>query len=109
MNALSEALQSGSILLREGWREGHKTRKRTLANLSHWPAHKVQQLRRVLRDEPLVAPDALFTVTIAHGRLQWTRNAAAIPRSALRLRPCAGRGSVRLRAGARRCRRRCRA
>src|SRR5260370_42372414 len=51
-----------AILLRESWREGRKTRKRTLANLSQWPAQKVEQLRRVLRDEPLVAPDALFTV-----------------------------------------------
>ena len=26
-----------AILLREGWREGKKTVKRTLANLSDWP------------------------------------------------------------------------
>ncbi len=61
-----------AILLRESWREGQKTRKRTLANLSHWPAHKIEQLRRVLRDEPLVAPDALFTVerAIPHGHVE---------------------------------------
>jgi hypothetical protein len=61
-----------AILLRESWREGGTTRKRTLANLSHWPAHKVEQLRRVLRDEPLVAPDALFTVerSVPHGHIE---------------------------------------
>jgi len=61
-----------AILLRESWREGRTTRKRTLANLSRWPAHKVEKLRRVLRDEPLVAPDALFTVerSIPHGHIE---------------------------------------
>jgi transposase len=61
-----------AILLRKSWREGRVTRKRTLANLSHWPAQKVEQLRRVLRDEPLVAPDALFTVerSIPHGHVE---------------------------------------
>jgi len=61
-----------AILLRESWREGQKTRKRTLANVSHWPAHKIEQLRRVLRDEPLVAPDALFTVerSVPHGHVE---------------------------------------
>jgi hypothetical protein len=61
-----------AILLRESWREGKVTRKRTLANLSQWPAHKVEQLRRVLRDEPLVAPDALFTVerAVPHGHVE---------------------------------------
>jgi transposase len=44
-----------AILLRESFREGGKIRKRTLANLSHWPAAKVEALRRVLRDEALVA------------------------------------------------------
>ena len=58
-----------AILLRESWREGGTTHKRTLANVSHWPAPKVEQLRRVLRDEPLIAPDTLFTVerSVPHG------------------------------------------
>jgi hypothetical protein len=51
-----------AILLREGWREGSKVRKRTLANLSHWPPEKVEALRRLLRDEPLSAPGASFTI-----------------------------------------------
>jgi hypothetical protein len=61
-----------AILLRESWREGRTTRKRTLANLSHWPVHKVEQLRRVLCDEPLVAPDALFTIerSVPHGHIE---------------------------------------
>lgn len=61
-----------AILLRESWREGTVTRKRTLANLSQWPANKIEQLRRVLRDEPLVAPDALFTVerSVPHGHVE---------------------------------------
>jgi transposase len=61
-----------AILLRESWREGRRTHKRTLANLSQWPAQKVEQLRRVLRDEPLVAPDVLFTVerSVPHGHVE---------------------------------------
>ncbi len=61
-----------ALLLREGWREGSKTRKRTLANLSHWPPHKVETLRRLLRDETLVSPQDLFTTrqTLPHGHVQ---------------------------------------
>ncbi len=51
-----------AILLREGWREGTRVRKRTLANLSDWPAPKIEALRRLLRDEPLVAADPAFSV-----------------------------------------------
>lgn len=51
-----------AILLREGWREGGKVRKRTLANLSHWPPDKIEALRRLLRDEPLAAPSSAFTI-----------------------------------------------
>jgi hypothetical protein len=49
-----------AILLREGWREGPKVRKRTLANLSHWPPEKIEALRRLLRDEP--TPTTAFTI-----------------------------------------------
>jgi transposase len=61
-----------AILLREGWREGKKTVKRTLANLSHWPARKIEALRRLLRDELLVSPQELFTTqqTLPHGHVQ---------------------------------------
>ncbi len=37
-----------AILLREGWREGGKVRKRTLANLSKWPPALVEGLRVLL-------------------------------------------------------------
>jgi len=61
-----------AILLREGWREGKKTVKRTLANLSHWPQHKIEVLRRLLRDETLVSPHDLFTTrqTLPHGHVE---------------------------------------
>ncbi len=61
-----------AILLREGWRDGKKTRKRTLANLSDWPEHKIETLRRLLRDETLVSPDELFSTerTLPHGHIE---------------------------------------
>ena len=43
-----------AILLRESYREDGKVRSRTLANLSDWPAEKVEALRAVLRNEPLL-------------------------------------------------------
>jgi transposase len=61
-----------AILLREGWREGKKTVKRTLANLSDWPQPKIEALRRVLRDEALVSPEDLLTTgqTLPHGHVE---------------------------------------
>jgi transposase len=61
-----------AVLLREGWREGNKTRQRTLANLSDWPAEKIETFRRLLRDEPLVSPQDLFTTqkTVPHGHVE---------------------------------------
>ena len=41
-----------AILLRESYRDGGKVKNRTLANLSHWPADKVDDLRRVLKGQP---------------------------------------------------------
>ncbi len=38
-----------AVLLRESWREGKKTRKRTVANLSDWPKHKIEALRAALK------------------------------------------------------------
>jgi transposase len=40
-----------AILLRESVRQGSRIRKRTLANLSHWPAARLEALRRALRGE----------------------------------------------------------
>jgi transposase len=61
-----------AILLREGWREGSKTRKRTLANLSDWPQEKIETFRRLLRDEPLVSPQDLLSTqkTLPHGHVE---------------------------------------
>ena len=61
-----------AILLRQGWREGKRVVKKTLANLSDWPAPKVEALRRVLKDEPLVRPGDLFHTlrTLPHGHVE---------------------------------------
>ena len=61
-----------AILLREGWREGKRIRKRTIANLTEWPKAKVEALRRLLRDEPLMAPSDVFVVqrTLPHGHVE---------------------------------------
>jgi transposase len=40
-----------AILLREGYREGKKVNTRTLANITHWPAQRVEALRRCLKGE----------------------------------------------------------
>ncbi len=40
-----------AYLLRESYREGDRVRKRTLANITHWPLAKIEALRRLLRDE----------------------------------------------------------
>ena len=61
-----------AILLRQGWREGKKVCKRTLANLTDWPAHKVEAMRRVLKDEPLVSPEDAFSIERSwpHGHVE---------------------------------------
>jgi len=61
-----------AILLRQAWREGKKTRKRTLANLSDWPPEKIDIFRRLLQDEPLVSPHDLFTTqkSLPHGHVE---------------------------------------
>jgi len=60
-----------AILLREGWREGKKTRKRTIANLSSWPAQKVEMLRRLLRGDTLVPAGEGFQIlrSLPHGHV----------------------------------------
>ena len=60
-----------AILLREGWRENGKVKKRTLANLSKWPKDKLHTLRRLLKDEPLVGRDDAFDIvrSLPHGHV----------------------------------------
>jgi len=61
-----------AILLRETWREGPKIHKRTLANLSHWPMEKIEALRRLLKDEPLVGAKETFVIeqSLPHGHIE---------------------------------------
>jgi hypothetical protein len=61
-----------AILLRESYREGGKTKNRTLANLSAWPAERVAALRAVLRGDKLIpAAEALEIVrALPHGHVQ---------------------------------------
>jgi transposase len=60
-----------AILLRESVRDGNKIHKRTLANLSHWPADQVERLRRILKGETLVPPHEAFQIvrTLPHGHV----------------------------------------
>ena len=61
-----------AILLREARREGNKTRKKTLANISHWPMEKIQMLRRVLKGEELVPAAEAFHIeqSLPHGHVE---------------------------------------
>jgi hypothetical protein len=45
-----------AILLRESYRDGKAVRKRTLLNLSHWPAEHVEGLRGVLKGGVVLPP-----------------------------------------------------
>jgi len=60
-----------AILLRESYREAGKTKNRTLANLSRWPAERIEQLRAVLRgDRLLPAAEAVEIVrALPHGHV----------------------------------------
>ena len=61
-----------AILLRESWREGSKIRKKTIANISHWPRFQVEALRGVLKGEHLVPVDQLFLLegSLPHGHVE---------------------------------------
>jgi len=65
-----------AVLLREGWRDGARIRKRTLANLTDWPSSQVQALRAVLKGDYdlLAAPAAGFSIerTRPHGHVAAT-------------------------------------
>ena len=58
---------SPAFLLRETYREDGKVKKRTLANITHWPAGKIEALRRLLRDE--YAPDLKLMRSLPHGHV----------------------------------------
>jgi hypothetical protein len=61
-----------AILLRDARREGKKIVKRTLANLSHWPAAQVESLRALLRGERLVRAQDLVQIerSLPHGHVE---------------------------------------
>jgi transposase len=60
-----------AILLRESSRVGNKIIKRSLANLSDWPAAQVDLLRRVLKGESLVSPSDALVIerSLLHGHV----------------------------------------
>ena len=61
-----------AILLRESTRVGKNVHKRTLTNLSHWPAIKIEALRRALRGEatPDPAKALAITASLPHGHVK---------------------------------------
>ena len=61
-----------AILLRESYRDGKTIRKRTLLNLSHWPAEHVEGLRGVLKGGVVIPADQeAFTIerSLPHGHV----------------------------------------
>lgn len=60
-----------AVLLRESYRDGDKVKNRTIANLSQWPAEKVEALRAVLRGDKLVPADEGLEIirAIPHGHV----------------------------------------
>ncbi len=61
-----------AVLLRESYREGGKVRKRTLCNLSNWPAAHIEGLRGVLKGGTVIpAGREAFTVirSLPHGHV----------------------------------------
>jgi len=59
-----------AVLLRESYRDGGKIKKRTLLNLSAWPAEQVEGLRIVLKGGTALPPgQAPFSITrsLPHG------------------------------------------
>ena len=71
-----------AVLLRESYRDEGKVKTRTLANLSHWPEHKVQTLKHALKGlPPAIDLAEAFEITrsLPHGHV------AAVLGSAQRL------------------------
>ena len=59
-----------AILLRESFREGNQVRKRTLANISDWPAPQIESLRRVLKGETFQDAGRLDIIrSLPHGHV----------------------------------------
>ena len=61
-----------AILLRESYREKGRVRKRTLCNLTSWPAHLIEGLRALLKDGSVLPPGAgALTIrrSLPHGHI----------------------------------------
>ena len=60
-----------AILLRESYRADGKVKTRTLANISHWPRAKIDNLRRVLHGDKLLSPEDAFEIerSLPHGHV----------------------------------------
>lgn len=61
-----------AILLRESYRDGKKTRKRTIANITKWPRHVIDGLRLLLNGKTLVPAEELFSIekSTPHGHVE---------------------------------------
>jgi hypothetical protein len=73
-----------AILLRQSYREGGKTKNRTLANLSGWPAERVERIRAVLRGDKLLP--VVAAVEIVRALPTWPRARRARHRTPHRAR-----------------------
>ena len=60
-----------AILLRESFREDGQVRKRTLANISDWPAEQIESLRRVLKGETFPSDGGRLDIrrSLPHGHV----------------------------------------
>ncbi len=60
-----------AILLRESYRQAGKVKSRTVTNLTHWPAERIEAFRRVLRGETLVPVNEALVIerTLPHGHV----------------------------------------
>jgi len=65
------------VLLRESFRQSGKVRKRTLANLTHWPPDLVEGLRRLLQGGRVLEelPDFEIIRSLPHGHVAATLGA----------------------------------
>jgi transposase len=61
-----------AVLLRESRRQGKRTVKKTLANMTDWPSEVVEAIRLALQGETLVPKEALFAIerSLPHGHVQ---------------------------------------
>lgn len=60
-----------AILLRESYREDGKVKKRTIANITHWPKEQIESLKMLLSGKKMVPLDEAFTIerSLPHGHV----------------------------------------